>query len=223
MPNSHKTRWLGITIALDLLLTTAALLMARVLRGYFPDEVYLDETLTFAFMDKPLHFPFFLLIPIIIFIWLAVFSALSLYDTDFFTNRQKQPLIIGITGATFTFAGVAYFIFPELSRFLFLYFYLLDLLFLIGWRKIGVRLLKTEAFQSRRPKHRLLIVGDGAMAQEIGTAVRAQRESGIELVGFINASDEAVGTMEKTAVITKQHNIHEIIFAFPPGHQQLCR
>jgi len=221
--SSYKTRWLGTTITLDLLLTTAALLLAHLLRGYFPGEVYLDETLTFAFLDKPLHFPFFLLIPVIIFIWLAVFSALSLYDTDFFTGRHKQPIIIGITGATFTFAGVAYFIFPELSRFLFLYFYLLDLLFLLGWRKIAVWLLKTEAFQNRQPKHRLLIVGDGVMAQEIGTAVRAQRESGIELVGFINDSDEAMGTVGETAVFVQEHHIHEVIFAFPPGHQQLLQ
>lgn len=219
MPTKQKTKWLGITIALDLLLTTVALVVARWLRGYFPDDVYLDETLSFAFLDKPLHFPFLLLIPVIILVWLAVFSALSIYDNDFFTARAKQPIIVGVTGATFTFAGFAYFAFPELSRFLFLYFYLLDLLFLLGWRKIGVWLLQTAVFQSHRPTHRLLIVGDGAMAQQIGAAIRAQRESGMELVGFINESAETMGTVAETAVIVQEQSIHEIIFALPPGHQ----
>lgn len=220
MPTKQKTGWLGITIALDLFLTTAALLFARWLRGYFPDDVYLDETLSFAFLDKPLHFPFLLLIPVIILVWMAVFSALSLYDNDFFTVRDKQPIIIGVTGATFTFAGIAYFVFPELSRFLFLYFYLLDLLLLLGWRKGAVWLLQTAVFQSYRPAHRLLIVGDGVMAQQIGTAIRAQHKSGMELVGFINSSAETMGTLAETAVIVQKHAIHEIIFALPPGHQQ---
>ncbi len=223
MLNTRKTRWLGITIALDLALTTVALLLARWLRGQFPSRVYLDETLSFVFLDEPLHFPFFLLIPVILLIWTAVFSTLSIYDADFFTARHNQPLLIGITGAIFTFAGVAYFIFPELSRFLFLYFYLLNLLFLLGWRKIAIFLLKTETFKSRQPAHRLLIVGDGALAQEIGIAVRAQRSSGIELVGFINDGEDAIGQMGETAVYVQQHHVHEIIFALSPGHQQLLQ
>ena len=75
MLSNLKTRWLGITIILDITLTLAALLMARWLRGYFPAGVYLDDGLALAYLDKPLYFSPVLL-PVVAVIWLMTFSAL---------------------------------------------------------------------------------------------------------------------------------------------------
>ncbi len=225
MLNSQKTKWIGLAVLLDILLTIAALGGARWLRGYFPGNVYLNHSLTLVFLDKPLHFPFFLLIPIIILIWMTVFSALSIYEeyAPPSPHSHAQQAAIAITGAVLIFAGVAYFIFPELSRFLFLYFYALDLLFLLGWRKIVSHLLQNEVYQQWLPAHRLLIVGDGAMAQKIGTAVLEHRWAGLELVGYANGMDGALGGVEETAVLVQQHQISEVVFALPPGHQQLLQ
>jgi len=117
MLNNLKTRWLGVTISFDILLTVVALFMARWLRGRLPAGIYFDsvETYAFAVLDKPLRFSPFFLIPVVILIWLAVFSSLSIYSEKFTLTqyRQTQPVFMAITGAALTFAGVAYLIFPN--------------------------------------------------------------------------------------------------------------
>jgi len=73
MLSNLKTRWLGVTILLDIGLTILALLLARWLRDLFPAGQYLDDTLTLAYMDKPFHFYMPALIPVVALTWLIVF------------------------------------------------------------------------------------------------------------------------------------------------------
>ena len=109
MLSNLKTRWLTITILLDLTLTILALLLAWWIRTYFPGGVYLDETFSFAYLDKPLNFSISALVPIIIIIWLAIFSALSVYNNQFIVGQYTytQPIVIAVTNAMLVFAGVA--------------------------------------------------------------------------------------------------------------------
>lgn len=225
MLNKLKTRWLGITILADMSLTVLALLLARWLRGYFPAGVYLDETFSFAFLDKPLQFSSAILIPLIICVWFIVFSTLSIYNPKFiFTQYERvQPILVAITGAVLVFAGLAYFLFSELSRFLFLYFYVLDVIFLVGWRKLVAGLARKNVTPSWQPKHNILIVGQGHLAQDVARAIQTFAWSGLKLVGFVGDEADALGGLDEVTTVVKEFSIDEVIFALPPGHQHLLQ
>lgn len=225
MLNKLKTRWLGITILADMSLTVLALLLARWLRGYFPAGVYLDETFSFAFLDKPLQFSSAVLIPLIICVWLTVFSALSIYNTKFIFEQYEriQPILVAVTGAILVFAGLAYFLFSELSRFLFLYFYVLDVVFLVGWRKAIFWLIRQNVMPAWQPQYNVLIAGQGQLAQDVARAIKAISWSGFRLVGFAGDEAGALGPLDRITTIVKEAMIDEVIFALPPGHQHLLQ
>jgi len=225
MLNNLKLRWLSLIIFIDLGLTVLALLLARWLRGYLPAGKYLNETLTFAVLDEPLYFAPAILIPLVLFIWLVVFSAQSVYSAKFNLNQydQAQPIFVAVTGAILMFAGLAYFFFRDLSRFLFLYFYLFDLVFLIGWRKVAFRFLKEKHIRMWQLQHRVLIVGGGELAQNVATAIKAFAWSGLELIGFVNDEPDAVGKLADITRLVTELGVDEVVFAMPPGHQQLVQ
>lgn len=225
MSNKLKTRWLGLTILLDIVMTVSALFLARWLRGQFPAGYYIGPTFSLVLLDKPLYFAYAALIPVVTAVWLIVFTALSIYDTKqiFDQFNRIQPIFMAATGAILVFAGLAYFLFPDLSRLLFLYFYILDVIFLIGWRKIIFHFLQEDFFQNWQPHHRILIVGEGQLAQDVQKAIEAFAWSGIELVGLIKIN----GSHEETTTTIKQKvtdlHVDEVIFALPPGYQPLLQ
>ncbi len=224
MLSNLKTRWLGITIILDITLTLAALLLARWIRGYFPAGVYLDDGLTLAYLDKPLYFSPVLL-PVVAIIWLMTFSALSVYRSRFVVWQYQhiQPIVVAVTGAVLIFAGVSYFAFPELSRFLFLYFYLLDLLFLVGWRYLAFQLLRKNTAKDIQPQHRVLIAGDGELARAVAAAIDSFAWSGLISVGFAGDAPDALGALVDLPALVKKHAVDEVIFALPPEQQPSLR
>lgn len=224
MLSDLKTRWLGITITLDITLTLVALLLARWIRGYFPAGVYLDDGLTLTYLDKPLYFSPVLL-PVVAIIWLMTFSALSVYRTQFvvWQYQRFQPIFVAVTGAVLMFAGVSYFAFPELSRFLFLYFYVLDLFFLAGWRYLAFRYLKQNNRKTIQSRYRVLIAGYGDLARDVAAAIETFAWSGLELVGFAGDAPTAIGRLNDLPSLVKNHDIDEVIFAMPPNHQQILR
>ncbi|MDX1523196.1 MAG: hypothetical protein R3264_16335, partial [Anaerolineae bacterium] len=111
---------------LDIGLTLLALSLAKVLRETLPFGILLDE---------PLEFNVFLYL-IVAVIWVIVFMALKIYSpARSLRYAQDIPAVWGATlAATLIFAGAAYLLFRELSRLLFLYFFILDILFLSVWR-----------------------------------------------------------------------------------------
>ena len=227
MLNSLKTRWLGMTIALDLGLTVLSLFLARWLRAWFPAGIYFDsvETYAFALLDEPLRFSPLFLIPVVSFIWLAVFSSLSVYNAKFTLTqyKQTQPVLVAITGATLVFAGFAYFIFPNLSRLLFLYFYIFDVVLLLAWRKLTFFLLQKNAANSSLLKQRVLIVGQGALAKETAAAVESFSWSGLKFIGFAGDQPDAICAISDLPARVEELAINEIIFALPPEHQALLQ
>ncbi len=225
MSNKIKTRWLGLTILIDIGLTISALFLARWLRGQFPAGYYFDRSFSLILLDEPLYFSYFALIPVVVATWLAVFTALSIYDTQQIFDQYNliQPILVAVTGAIFVLAGLAYFLFRDLSRLLFFYFYILDLIFLISWRKLVFYFLNENLLQKWRPHHRILIVGEGQLAQDVKSAIEKFTWSGLELAGFIKINGNSE---ESVADIKQQVNdlqIDEVIFALPPGYQPLLQ
>lgn len=214
-----------ILLVADMGLTALALYLAKVLRLTLPFGVRLTAPLAFGPW-------FYLLVPAI---WALAFLALRVYDPARALRYlgDVQAVWSAVTWATLVFAGVAYLFFREFSRLLFVYFYLLDLVFLMGWRAILRRLLRLGLGRSLGEPRRVLVVGAGAVGQDLGQAFRAYRWTGLELVGYVD-DDEAkrgrsvagcpvLGTLADVDAVVSRFAIDEIILALPPRAQERAR
>lgn len=214
-----------VMLVADLGLTALALHLAKILRLTLPFGIYLDEPLAFGLW-------LYLLVPAL---WGLVFFALRVYDPARALRYldDAQAVWSAVTWATLVFAGVAYLFFREFSRFLFFYFYLLDLAFLIGWRIILRRLLRLGLGRSLGEPRRVLVAGVGAVGQELGRALCAYRWTGLELVGYVDddqakqgkiyAGRPVLGALEEVDSVVSQHAIDEVLLALPPRAQEQAR
>ncbi len=215
-----------VMLAVDLGLTALALHLAKILRLTLPFGVYLDEPLAFG--------PgFYLLVPGL---WGLAFFTLRVYDPARALRYldDAQAVWSAVTWATLVFAGVAYLFFREFSRFLFFYFYLLDLGFLIGWRMILRWLLRLGVGgHGLGEPRRVLVAGAGIVGQELGQAIGSYRWTGLEMVGYVDddgakqgksyAGQPVLGALEDIGAVVSRHTIDEVILALPPRAQEQAR
>ena len=155
---------LGVLLG-DLGLTVLALWLSRLLRVWLPygKEVVEQVAPNFAF---PLTL--YVAVPTI---WALVFTALAVYDVRRISGLagEIRLIIIAVSFATLILAGFIYLTTRELSRLLFLYFYLTDLLLLIGWR-LGLRFwFHLQRRRGALAARRILIVGAGPPVNECAT------------------------------------------------------
>jgi exopolysaccharide biosynthesis polyprenyl glycosylphosphotransferase len=210
--------------SIDISLTLLALHLAKYLREIIPVGVYLDEPLQFSLW-------LYLIVPII---WIVVFTALKVYSpARALRYTEDLPSVWGaITGASLIFAGSAYLLFRELSRFLFFYFFVLDIIFLSSWRWLWPRLpgLAHRVYGANR--RRVLIVGAGAVGQALGRAIAEHPATDLTLVGFADDNDRpehsylgypVLGALEDLPYLVRQYELHEIIFALAPVQQSALR
>lgn len=210
-----------ILLAADLACTLVAFQLARFLRETLPFGIYLDEPL----------YSSLLLYLAVLGIWAAVFLALQVYDPARALRYldDVQAVVVATTVAVLLFAGVAYLFFRELSRFLFAYFYLLDLLLLTAWRAL------LRVFLWRWPDlwpgqaRRVLIVGAGSVGCEIAQALRNYHWARLEPIGFVDdtlavhqpaqATDDLplplLGPLSASAQIVRTRQVDEVIIALP--------
>lgn len=214
-----------ILLAADMGLTALALYLAKVLRQTLPIGVPLQGPLAFGPW-------FYLLVPAV---WALAFLTLRVYDPARALRYlgDVQAVWSAVTWAALVFAGVAYLFFREFSRLLFVYFYLIDLAFLLGWRAILQWLLRLGLGRGLVESRRVLVVGAGVVGQALGRAIRIYRWAGLELVGYAD-DDEAkqgkacadcpvLGTLEDVGAIVSQCAVDEVILALPPRAQEQAR
>jgi exopolysaccharide biosynthesis polyprenyl glycosylphosphotransferase len=214
-----------LLMSIDLGLTLLALQVAKLLRETVPWGVYLDEPLRFSSW-------LYLLVPGI---WIAVFVALKVYDpARSLRYATDLPTIWGATiGASLIFAGVAYLLFRELSRFLFFYFFILDLVFLSGWRWCALRFPGLARYLHGADRRRVLIVGTGPLGRELARIISKHPATHLSLVGFVSGNDNdqdchqlhypLLGTLADLPSLVAAYQLQEIIFALPPSQQANLR
>jgi exopolysaccharide biosynthesis polyprenyl glycosylphosphotransferase len=217
---------LGVTLlVIDLVLTAVALHLAKLLRLTLPFGIVLDEPLAFGPW-------FYLLVPAI---WALAFLGLRIYDPARALRYldDVQAMWSAVTWATLVLAGVAYLFFREFSRLLFLYFYVLDLVFLLGWRAVLRHLLRLGVGSSLGEPRRVLVVGAGSLGQDLGRAIQTYRWTGIELAGYLDddevkqgkkyAGGFVLGTLQDVEDIVSQRAVDEVLLALPPRAQEQAR
>ena len=214
-----------VLLATDVILTALALSLAKHLRLTLPIGVHLELPLAFGA-------GFYLLVPAI---WALAFLALRAYDPAraLSYSGDAQAVWSAVTWATLVFAGVAYLFFREFSRLLFVYFYLIDLAFLLTWRAILHRLLRLGLNRGLGEPRHVLVVGAGAVGQGLGQAIIGYRWTGLELVGYVDdaqaklgktyAGRPVLGSLGSVAAVVTEYAIDEVILALPPRAQEQAR
>ena len=209
-----------ILLAIDLACTLLAFQLARFLREAVPLGVYLAEPLYTSVW-------LYLVVPLT---WAIVFVALDVYDPARALRYvdDVQTVTVATTVATLLFAGVAYLFFRELSRFLFFYFYLLDLIVLLLWRGLLRVVLRLHPALWAAHARRVLIVGASSVGREIACALRAQRWAQLAPIGFVDDHPDSdlplplLGPLSATARVVREWAVDEVIIALPlRAHEQL--
>jgi len=226
LDNSFST---GLFVG-DMLLTLAALALARGLRLILPFGMQIDpKTL------EPLAFELDLVLyALVLVVWMTVFLILPVYDSRRWLHAidNLQVTLTAVAFAILVFAGLAYFFFRELSRVLFVYFTLIDALLLIAWRVFLRLALRTRLAKPLVNQRRVLIVGTGLIAEELAARLRSYAWTGLELVGFLDDSPSraeqvsgypVLGRLADARRLVSERDIDEVLVALPlRAHQELA-
>jgi exopolysaccharide biosynthesis polyprenyl glycosylphosphotransferase len=207
--NRSLTAWLLLS---DAALTVLALHFARCLRVWLPYGAPLVKGLDFT--------PWLYVLASLT--WVLVFVSLSYYRSEQFLHgwHGLSRLLTAVGLATLVLSGTLYFVFRELSRLLFVYFFVIDVVFLFTSR-LALRLIleSTSRDWLARPQ-RVLVIGAGKTGQDIAERLVEYRWAGIHLVGFLDddlaGKNEAVlGKIDEAERVVQQHAVDEIIIAMP--------
>lgn len=211
----------------DLLLTNAALYLAREMRVAIDLGVYIGPQGSWLHFEPVLY-------PIVSTIWLVVFALTSVYSSRRTLRLvdDLQAVVPATALATLVFAGVAYFFFRDLSRVLFVYFFFLDLLFLF-LRRVLLRFV-WRIWRGAWPHQtrRVLIVGAGQVGHQVGQVLQEHAWTGLELVGYLDddpakkgsrhAGWPVLGMLNDVTRVVQTRDIQEVIIALPlQAHQRV--
>jgi exopolysaccharide biosynthesis polyprenyl glycosylphosphotransferase len=214
-----SARYVIVLYAVDLALTWVALLAARWLRVVLQYGQKIDAE------GAALYWPMFLLAALIWSVSLTMFRA---YDPQYLARPvENTRLVIGsIAAATLAFAGALYFTYRGLSRLLFAYFFIVDILFLVAARLILHGLMRNW-HESHR--HAVLIIGAGAVGQRVARSLRPWGWMGIEVIGFLDdeldrnrqgpESPTVLGSLAEVRDVVTRFAVQEVVVALPLGAQ----
>ncbi len=199
---------------LDAILTALALSIAAALRPALPSLPFLRPL---TVVHLPPHI--YLIAPLL---WVSVLLILSVYDPRrvYKVVDEFQWVTLGVGFAGLCFAGLLYLSFRQFSRWLFITFVLLDLLFLLGWR--GIARLVWRLSKAPATRRRVLIVGAGEVGTRIGQMVREYAWTGLELVGYLDDDRSkaenglpVLGTLDQVREVVERYGVEEVVIALP--------
>ncbi len=219
----HTVNYAILSLALDASLTLLAWLAAEALRLAPP-------SLPFLQVYEPPGLPWFFY-PLLPLLWIAVFLLLSVYDPRRASTAadEFQTVMVATAVASLCSAGLLFLSFRGVSRWLFIFFVLFDLLFLNGWRALA--LLARRLIKSPPSRSRVLIAGAGEVGQQIADLVRRYTPGRLELVGYLDDDPVRVGnglpvlgTLDQAREIIQAQAVDEVVIALPRrAHERLGR
>jgi exopolysaccharide biosynthesis polyprenyl glycosylphosphotransferase len=167
-------------------------------------------------------------------IWTITLRGFSAYDT----NRVSRPIdeIVALLGAiavsALLLAGALYLFYRGLSRLLFVYFVLSNMLLLPTARAIVRRAFRIRGVQPEATR-RVLVVGAGKVGRQTALLLQERGWMGLELVGFLDddpdklgqhvAGSEVLGPLSQAREQVIRHRVTEVIIALPLHAHQLLR
>ena len=197
------TNYAVFSMLLDGFITLVALIIAVALRPYFPQVPYLVPV-------TELSLPFWIYITVP-FVWVMVFVVASVYDPKrtYRLVDELQTVSLASLLAALICAGIFYLFFREFSRWLFIFFFVLNLILLLGWRIIARIVWRMVRFPSSEDK-RVLVVGAGELGQRVGQMVREYNWTGLALIGYLD-DDPGVQSRKNVTWLGKVHDIRQVV------------
>jgi len=205
------------SMALDIILTYLALFLAVHLVTYIP--IHLTNLRGPAIVLPYIYF----VVPVL---WGVTFLVLSVYDPKriYRVMAELQLVSIATLAATLLFAGLLFLIHHDFSRWVFVMFAALDLVFLLGWR-ILARIVFRISHLPAGERH-VLIVGASEAGQRIGQMIREYRSMGLYLTGYLDETDSdnsgkddymvhILGRVDDVRAVVMNGSISDVVIALP--------
>lgn len=203
------------SMLLDGALTLFALVIAVALRPNFPQVPYLVPV-----EELSMSIWIYVLIPLL---WVLVFLVMSVYDPEgtYRLVDELQTVSLSSLLAALLCAGFFYLFLREFSRYLFVSFVVLNIIFLLGWRVLARVVWQVVRYPAA--EKRVLVIGAGELGQRVGEMVREYGWTGISLVGYLDdAPDREIrsdiswlGTVEDARHVVQLHNVSDVVIALP--------
>lgn len=203
---------LFLTIS-DAILVMLALALSSVLRVRLDVGMEAPET---TFIT-----PIFLY-PIAIGIWLFAFTQSRVYvaSSGMTLGRMMRRVLAGHTLACLVFFGALYLTYRDFSRLQTLYF-MGVLLVLIMLHRAVLSPVRRRLGRYINTQRNVLIIGVSESAHQLGTMIAANRDVGLNFVGYVRAFDDeqvpaddvVLGGIDDLPTIVREHHIGEIVVA----------
>lgn len=192
-----------MSIVFDTSFTLLALWLAKIIRPSFPESPFV-----IALDTIEIPYALYYIIPAV---WTVVLVLSSVYDPkrNYRVVDELQTLTISIGFAALVSMGILYVGYRNVSRWLFVTFVLLDVIFLISWR-LTIRSL-FRIFTSIPDERRVLIVGAGQVGNRVVDMIREYSSAGIQLVGFVSSKQEAVNAESELPLLGRTKDVKRII------------
>lgn len=233
-PTAHKIQstqlhpisgWYQLYMRLcDIVVTDVALWLAAQIRQVLPFGPPLDS-------EGWLSPQAFVIAPLVV--------AISYTTTGLYRAVRLQSLWSELQAAlratvisTVVLAGCMYFVNRDLSRWLFVYYGVFQILLVVLVR-LAMRGLCWLAEVPIKQPRRIAIVGTGAVGQEIAQRLERLHDTHYDVIGFITESRERastpemsnnlLGRLDRVETIVRMRKIDELLIALPPiAHADLA-
>ena len=217
MPKRSSTNYAVTLLFFDLFFTWVALYLASVARRQLPFGADLGRATT-----AQLPVQVYVMASVL---WPVIFVLLSVYDLRSRPNltEQLERVVVAISVATLVFAGALYLTFRDVPRLLFAYFFLVDLLLLVGLRLIVPPILGRMRGESQTVK--VLIVGAGKVGQQVARAINGHETSGLKAVGYLDDDPDkqgakpgglpVLGRISEASTVVQRQGVDQVILALP--------
>jgi exopolysaccharide biosynthesis polyprenyl glycosylphosphotransferase len=172
---------------------------------------------------------------LVLFIWAIIFRLLSAYDPNHILRFAEEVRTVwgAVVLSTFILAGALYLSYRELSRVLFVYFFLMEMIASVLLR-LAVRALFRALKIARTSEQRILLVGAGEVGCQMAMLLAERSWMGLQVVGFLDddpdkagqriAGCPVVGSVEQAPELVRLHRIREVIITLPlHAHQRLAK
>ena len=213
MLKRFSTNFALFSLILDLGLATGALALAQHFRVTLAWGKPFDEG----------NYVSWILYGMVAIIWLTVFMVLSIYDPKrtYKAVDEFQAVLVANSFALLIFAGTLYLILRDVSRLLFFYFAILDIVLLLAWRAIA-RVSFRLAHGRSLPERRVVIAGAGELGHRIAATIRGYSWTGLTLVGYLDDNPlkqdnglPLLGTLDNARQVIEKQRVDELIIALP--------
>lgn len=201
-----------LSILLDVVVTLVALSAAALLRVWLP----LDERDLLS-VDLP---------PLVVgattLMWVLVFNIFAVYDEqrNYRAVDELQRVVAASLVALLVMAGMLYFSYRDVPRLFVVYFAMVNILLLVGWRLAARWVFRL--FRSTYNQRNVVVVGANELGRKVADMVEQYSWCGLNFVGYIdNRGDDTtisgshLGPMSGLSKIVQEHNVKEVVVALP--------